>query len=170
MVIDIRTLIFLTGLIHFLEVLMFVHQNIANKRAMGPGWWLMWSGAKFSALMLMLFRGVPDLISIVITLQNPIILLSVIFMYIGVLRFFDLKVSWKLIIYIFGSFLVLHLFFQYVIDVIKIRALIINLYLLSVSILTIVCLIKKQDKCDCYVCKFQYSIIIFKYMLHYLPD
>lgn len=134
--IDIQTLIFITGIIHLIQVFVFYIQYRANKNIAGPGWWLMWSVAETLGLLLILLRGVPVFLPFVILFQDIILLAGAIFIYIGILRFFDQKINLKFILSFFGSFVILHLFFYIVDDNIAVRSFLLHLFVAIIAFLT----------------------------------
>ncbi|MEI6091393.1 MAG: PAS domain-containing sensor histidine kinase [bacterium] len=144
--IDIRTLILIVGITHLMQVLVFTHQYKVNKHVFGPGWWLMWSAAEFLGFGLMLLRNISFLQIYVIILLDIIIFTGTMFVYIGIIRFFEKKVNLKIIIPLLISFICLHLFFVFVIDSISIRTLIFNAYLSIISFLTAYSLYKYKNR------------------------
>jgi len=124
--IDIRTFIIIIGIAHLMQVLVFSFQYKANRSLSGPGWWLMWSATECLGFGLILLRNIPALFSLVIIFQDIFIFLGGVFIYIGLLRFFEQKVNSKLIIILIVSYVVLHLFFFLVIDLIEMRTLLID--------------------------------------------
>lgn len=142
MTIDIPTLILLIGILHLMQICVFSIQYKANNTIAGPGWWLLWSVAEFLGFILILFRNIPSLLPFIIVFQDPIILLGAVFIYIGVLRFFNQKVYFKFILYFLGCFIALHLFFFFIIDKILIRSLLVHLFLAIAAFQTAAALIK----------------------------
>jgi PAS domain S-box-containing protein len=158
--IDIRTLILIVGICHLMQVIVFLHQYKANKSINGPGWWLMWSAAECLGFILILLRSIPSLLTIVIIFQNTIILAGTIFVYLGVLRFFEKKINLKFIIPFFISFLVLHLFFTLVIDDIHVRTLNINAFISIVAFLTAFRIYKYKSESMASTANFNAIIIV----------
>ena len=146
MVTDIRTLVLIIGLSHLMQVIVFYHQYRVNKFVKGPGWWLLWSAAETLGFTLILMRFNPALLPFAIVFQDPLLVLGTIFIYIGVLRFFDLKVHFKTITAGFLSFVVLHLFFYCFLDKIEIRSILLCLYLAIISYMTVLSLHKHKTK------------------------
>jgi hypothetical protein len=77
--IDVRTLILVIGISHLLQVLVLFSQYKANKNILGPGWWLMWSAAEALGFVLILLRGIPSFVPIVILFQDIILISGTIF-------------------------------------------------------------------------------------------
>jgi PAS domain S-box-containing protein len=88
MALDIRTLIFVLGLTHVIQFGVFLHQYRVNRAIPGVVWWLLWSGVEVLAFASMLLRGIPALQTAAIITQNGLLILGVIFFYVGILRFF----------------------------------------------------------------------------------
>ena len=146
MVFDIRTLIFIIGIAHLMQVFVFFQQYKANKNIVGPGWWLLWSAAETIGFILLLFRGLPAILPYIIIVQSPIILLGTVFIYIGVMRFFDKKIDIKFVSTFYICYFFTHLFFFLVIDDINFRVFILNASLAIVAFLTFISLFKNKTK------------------------
>jgi diguanylate cyclase (GGDEF)-like protein/PAS domain S-box-containing protein len=146
MIIDIKTLVLITGVCHLMQFLVFLNQYKTNREVNGIGWWLLWSIAESVGFILILLRSIPYLLSIIIIFQNPIILLGTIFIYIGLMHFFEKKINLKIIVPFFFSFLALHLFFFLGKDDIIIRSIIINAALSIVGFFTAISIHKNKFK------------------------
>ncbi|NOU15989.1 MAG: PAS domain S-box protein [Bacteroidales bacterium] len=157
--IDIRTLILITGISHLMQVLVFYYQFITNKFIKGPGWWLMWSVAEFIGFGIILLRGIPSLLQLAIAFQNIIILLGTVFIYIGVLQFFEKKINLKFILSFFSSFVVLHLSFLFIKDDIYLRTLLLNVFLSAIAFLTAITIF--NNKTSYIASTANFSIILF---------
>jgi PAS domain S-box-containing protein len=159
MSIDIKTLILIIGISHLMQVLVFYYQYIANKFVKGIGWWLMWSIAEFIGFGLILLRGIPPLHQLIIALQNIIILLGTVFIYIGVFKFFERRVNLKFILTFFSSFAVLHISFLFIKDDIYLRTLLLNAFLSAIAFLTAITIFKNKTSNIASTANF--SIILF---------
>ena len=84
---DIRTLIFVLGITHIVQVVVLTYQYLISKTIPGVGWWLMWSAVEVIAFTFMLLRGIPSIDTMVIIGQNSLLLLGV-FFYISALCVF----------------------------------------------------------------------------------
>ncbi len=146
MAIDIPTLILLIGISHLMQMFVFSLQYKSNKMIAGPEWWLMWSAAEFLGFIFILIRSHPSIRPLAIIFQDPIILSGAIFIFIGVLKFFDKKINIKFIFSFAGSFLVIHLFFYLVKDDIVIRSFLIHAFLAIISYMTAACILKSKTK------------------------
>lgn len=136
MSIDIRTIIMVLGITHIIQIVVFYYQYMINKNYRGPGWWLMWSAAEVTGFAFMLLRQIPPIQKIAIIIQNSMIILGVIFLYIGIMRFFDKRENRVIIISVFSLFLASLLYFLYVNENFQIRGIIVSAALAFVSFLT----------------------------------
>lgn len=146
MVIDLRTVVFIMGISHFLQALVFFQQYRANKNLVGPGWWFLWSAAGSLGFVLILLRNNLSLLPIAITLQDPIIILGIIFQYIGIQKFLNQKVNFNLLAFFFTFFIVIHVFFYLVIDNIFIRTLLFNVYLSVLGFVNAITFIRNGNR------------------------
>lgn len=146
MEIDIKTLILTIGVFRLIQVFVFLYQFKTSKYTFGPGWWLLWSIAETFGSIVILLRGIPSLLPLAIIFQNAIIVSGSIFIYVGVIRFFEKKVNLKFIIIYFVSYFVLHLFFLFIINISDIRTLLLYTYLSGTALLTVWCLFKNKTQ------------------------
>ena len=134
--IDIRTIILILSFTHLMQVLVFYHQYKVNKVYKGIGWWLMWSAAESIGFVFILLRGIPSLLNTAIIGQNAVLFAGTIFIYIGVMRFFDKKEYLKIVIPAFVSYVILILFFLFINNNIQIRSGITSIAYAVISFLT----------------------------------
>ena len=123
--IDIRTLVLILGVTHLIQVAVFLQQYKINQTYQGLGWWLLWSAAAVVGFISMLLRDIPSLHSPAIIVQNSVLFLGTIFIYIGVVRFLDRKENGKVIISVYAAFIAAFIYFVYVHDNIIVRSVII---------------------------------------------
>lgn len=142
MEIDIRTLILILGVSHLMQVVVFFHQYKVNKTYNGIGWWLLWSAAESIGFLSMLLRGIPSFFQFVVMIQNISIISGTIFIYIGIMRFFNKKENLKIIIPIFIVYVLSLFYFLIIYNDIQIRSVIINTSLAIISFLTAISLFK----------------------------
>jgi len=142
--IDIRTLVLIIGLVHLMQVFIFYHQYKTNKFFAGPGWWLLWSAAEFIGFGFILLRDVPSLLSFSILLQDPIIILGTLFLYFGIVTFFDKKVKLKFISLFFLSFVFVHVFFFLVFDNIRVRSIVFDFYIAFIAFMAAVVIYRNK--------------------------
>ncbi len=133
---DIRTLILVISITHVIQFVIFSYQYTMNKSYQGIGWWLLWSASEIAGFIFILLRQIPSIHVAAIIGQNTMIILGVVFLYIGIMRFFDRKENVPAISLIFGAFLVTFLYFILVHDDILIRGIIISATLAAVSFLS----------------------------------
>lgn len=146
MVIDLRTLVFVMGISHFLQALVFFQQYKANKNLVGPGWWFLWSVTGSFGFVLVLLRKNVSLLPFVIIIQDPVIILAIIFQYIGIVKFFNKEVNYKLLALFFGLFVFIHVFFYLVIDSIFIRTVTFNVYLSILGFVNAITFIRNSNR------------------------
>jgi diguanylate cyclase (GGDEF)-like protein/PAS domain S-box-containing protein len=136
MTFDIRTLAFVLGMTHIIQVVVFAQQYRINKTIPGVGWWLMWSSVEVIGFSFMLLRGIPSIESVAILGQNTLIILGVLFLYVGLMRFLGKKENHWMVISIFVVFIVPFLYFLWVDNNIEIRGILIAAALAEVSFLS----------------------------------
>jgi PAS domain S-box-containing protein len=129
-----------------MQVLVFFYQYTANKNINGPGWWLMWSAAESLGFILILLRNIPSLLHIVIVFQNPLILAGTIFIYLGVMRFFNKEINLKFLISFFSVYLVVHFYFILIQDNIVIRSIIFSAGISIISFLTAISIYRNKTR------------------------
>lgn len=146
MSIDIKTLILILGVTHLLQIFVFIYQYLINPKIKGPGWWIVWSLIETIGFALILLRTIPELLPLIIPVQNLVLLSGTILIYIGVLKFFDKKVNYILISFLSLVFLIVHLLFIYSDNNITIRSINISLFIAIFSFLTAFSILKCKTK------------------------
>ncbi len=136
MSIDIRTLIVVLGITHLIQFAVFFQQYRINKTYNGVVWWLMWSAAEVIGFGSMLLREIASIHLMAIMVQNSMIFLGTIFIYIGVMRFLGREVKRTAIFSVFAVFIAAFVYFVYVDNNIAIRGVIICGALATISFLT----------------------------------
>ena len=134
--IDIRTLVLVLGITHIIQVVVFTYQYMLNKTIPGVGWWLMWSAVEVIGFTFMLLRGIPSMDSLAIIAQNALLVLGVIFLYIGLMRFLDKKENLGIVVSIFALFIIPFLYFLWVDNDIQVRGILVAAALATVSFLS----------------------------------
>ena len=160
MKIDIPTFSLILGITHLIQVMIFFYHQKVNRNIKGPVWWLWWSIAEAAGFVFVIIRQYPSLLPISILFQGPVILLGTVFIYIGVIRFFDKKVPFRLLILFFGSFCFLHLFFYLAFDLIQARSILFALYMALTSFSTAVILLKHLRPAFKMTAYFNFAIFI----------
>jgi PAS domain S-box-containing protein len=146
MAIDVKTLILFTGICHLMQFLVLYQQYRTNENIFGTGWWLLWSIAEVFGFIVMLLRGIPALLPVIIIVQNSLFLAGTVFVYFGIMRFYNKKINYKLIIPVFLSYVTLHLFFYLVKDNISMRTLIFDAAISIVGFLNAYTLSKNKTR------------------------
>jgi diguanylate cyclase (GGDEF)-like protein/PAS domain S-box-containing protein len=124
MEIDIRTLSLVNSIAAVIQVIALTLQYILVKTYRGIGWWLI--GFLMFALGFLFapLRDISQISQISIFFHNLTLILGIVFLYIGLLRFLNLKENKKIIIFILVSYIFLFTFFLYIQDDITARTVI----------------------------------------------
>jgi len=133
---DIPTLVFILGVTHLIQVVVFIHQYRVNKTYPGVGWWLLWSVAEVFGFLFILLRDLQGVQPLVIILQNSLIVAGTLFLYIGVRLFLGRKVNVRMIIPVAGFFLSGLFFFLFFRPDFGLRSAVINGTLAFISLAT----------------------------------
>ena len=144
--IDLRTLALVLGITHLMQIVVFFYQYKANKEVEGPGWWLLWSAAEMLGFIIILLRAIPFLTFPIIVIQNLVLLIGPFFIYIGIVKFLGKKVNYRLLLYTFLTFSVIHFYYIFVDDNIEIRSVNISLFFALISFFTAYQIIKYSTK------------------------
>lgn len=112
---SIRTIISIILFASIIQFIVLYYQYKINQKYAGIGWWLLWAGAESAVFLIMLFRSHIPFADYFLLLQNMIILLCMIFLYIGIMRFIGRDINKNLILISSIVFLVVH-FYVTVID------------------------------------------------------
>ncbi|MFA5011818.1 MAG: PAS domain S-box protein [Ignavibacteria bacterium] len=112
---SIRTIISIILFASIIQFIVLYYQYKINKKYAGIGWWLLWAGAESAVFLIMLFRSHIPFADYFLLLQNMMILLCMIFLYIGIMRFIGRDIHKNLILISSIVFLVVH-FYVTVID------------------------------------------------------
>lgn len=136
MPLDIRTFIFILGITHIFQIVVFSYQYWMNRNYAGIGWWLLWSISEVIGFGFMFFRDTPATRTIAITGQNTFIILGVICLYIGILRFFGKKSGMGIATTLFAIFFALFSYFIFINDDIINRGIVICITLAITSFLS----------------------------------
>jgi PAS domain S-box-containing protein len=136
MKIDLQTLVIVLVVIQFTLGLAVLHQYNVNKAYKGVMWWLLWLIADMSSFVFMLFRNIPSIFPAIVMLQNLLLVAGAVFLYVGVIKFFDKRVNLKLIIPVITVYAVGLTCFIFILDDIRIRSYLINTTLSFFALLT----------------------------------
>jgi PAS domain S-box-containing protein len=143
---DIKTIIIVLVLMQLLQMLIFFFQYKTNKSINGPGWWFLWCTFENIGLIFIILRTIPWLLPFIIIFQDLVLFTGTVFIYIGVLTFFNKKPNYRIIFSMVGVFFIVHLFFVYVIDSINARSAVFAIGVTITSFSTAICLITNKTK------------------------
>jgi PAS domain S-box-containing protein len=133
---DIRTLVFVLGITHIIQMIVFSSQYLINRNYRGIGCWLIWSAAEVMGFTFLLLREIPSIQLIAIICQNAMIISGVIFLYVGIVRFLGKKENLALVVSIFVLFVAAFLYFIFVKNDIHARSIIIAVTLAIIAFMT----------------------------------
>ena len=136
MALDIRTLVLVVGVAHIIQFVVFIHQYFINRNCRGVGWWLLWTAAEVLAFGFMLLRAIPAIETPVIIAQNSFLILGVMFLYIGIVRFFDRRENRGLLVLFYALFLAIICYFLYGNNDINVRSVAIDAALAAMALLS----------------------------------
>jgi len=132
---EIRTLALVFGLIHFLQVVVFLLKAHVHRREPTNFWWMLWSFSGLLAVAALLLRGVYPQAAFLILLQNVFFTFAVVFLYTGILRFFGKHPEWVLLSGLMALFFFALAYYIYIRDQIAIRTFLISVAWGSLSLL-----------------------------------
>ena len=91
MIFDTKTLAFILGLVYVTQVVsLYIQYRIGSKTYHGIGWWLLGSGLMALGVIFMPMVTVESL-EMLARIANPLVVLGLFFLNIGLMRFFELK-------------------------------------------------------------------------------
>ena len=134
MELNVKTLILLVGLVFLIRFLFLYYLYTINKSYKGLGWFVLWSGSDIIILLTIILRNNLTRGETLLLPQNIIQILSLIFMYTGLMKFINTNVNKRLILIYSGIYVILISYFAYIENIPSIRIGIINVF---VSILLI---------------------------------
>jgi PAS domain S-box-containing protein len=121
MKIDIFTFAIVLGITHSIQFIIFLLEYFYHKNYKGPGWWLLWSSSAVLGFLFLVARRFESFEHIFILLQNLMLITSSMFLYIGIMRFWDHKERLILLILILLLFIAPFIYFTFFLDSIQIR-------------------------------------------------
>lgn len=136
MQIDIRTLIFIIGITHIIQFVIFYIQFKVVKVYKGIGWWLLWSALEIIGFLAILFRDLQSIFNIIIILQNTTIILGMLCIYIGYMRFVGKKVNKIVLHSVIIVYLTVFLYFLFIDYNLQLRSEIVNSSIVFISFFT----------------------------------
>jgi PAS domain S-box-containing protein len=133
---DIRTIIFILGFTHLIQVLVFFHQYKINRAYDGVGWWLAWSAVEAIGFGFMFLRNVAGLQHTFIFLQNMLTVAGTVFLYVGVRKFFHRGINVKILAPVLIIFLIAFSYFLFIREDLRLRSTMLNATLCAISLVT----------------------------------
>lgn len=127
--IDIRTTALFVVIINFVQVIFLALNYFLHKSYKGSGWWFIWSiliAGGFAFLVSRTFNVFDE--KYAIFFQNIFLVAGFISLYIGILRFFNMKVNILLPVISFVIFFIINFVFSFIQDRANIRSILLNLY------------------------------------------
>jgi len=129
MTIDIRSLAFSIGIAALVQIAALFLQFRLNKNYRGTGWWLLWGLCMAAGFMALLSRDfVPSwLAPLTILTANALLIMGLVFLYVGVIRFTERKENLTLAGIAFAAFLLVTIYAIFIVQHENIR--VVALYL-----------------------------------------
>ena len=125
MKIDIYTFAIVLGIVYSIQFVIFFIEYNNHRSYKGPGWWLIWSAAAVVGFLFMVARQIPSFEHIAILGQNVMLLLAISFVYIGIVKFLDKPLKFKLVSVVYFLFLLPFCYYDFFEDNIHIRTILI---------------------------------------------
>ncbi|MCE1164153.1 MAG: PAS domain S-box protein [Bacteroidetes bacterium] len=144
--IDITSVSILIIIVNVLQVAGLLFQFILNRSYKGNGWWLMWSISIATGFIFLQLRVIPGLTQHAILFQNIFLLLGLVFLYIGIMRFLGRREN---SVFIYAGYIIYDIlitYFLYFEDNVHIRSIIFAAGLVFLSFITAYSLIKYKDE------------------------
>lgn len=134
MKLDTQTLAIILSLVLVTQVIALFVQYRLNRTYRGIGWWLLGSSIMALGVIFMPMVTVKSLLMLAM-ISNPLMFLGQIFLYVGIIRFFDEQESRRMLSTIFILFLLSYYYFMFFNNDISSRTLVINAALATISYL-----------------------------------
>jgi len=144
--IDLPTLSLVIIVVNLVQIAVLLLQFYSNRTIKGIGWWLSWSIFIAVGFTFLYLRSFPGVYSYSILFQNASIMIGLIFLYIGITRFFG-KTENKLALYIlYGLYVVAIFFFTFIHENINARTVLISVSVSVIAFATAYSLLKYRTK------------------------
>jgi diguanylate cyclase (GGDEF)-like protein/PAS domain S-box-containing protein len=143
---DIRTLSLLLIVTYVLQVAALYIQYRVNQTYHGLGWWSLAYATVAIGFALLQLREVVSSVFVPIILGNALVVLGTFFLYVGVMRFFELKENPWILYSTFAFFFLFFFYFTYVKDNISARTVIVSVILAGISFLAAQALIVEKPR------------------------
>ena len=124
MKIDIYTFAIVLGIVYAIQFIIFFIEYNNNRSYKGPGWWLIWSATAVLGFLFMVSRQITSFEHFAILGQNAMLLLAISFVYIGIKQFLNKAVGYKLISLVYILFLIPFSYYDFIVDNIHCRTII----------------------------------------------
>lgn len=142
---DVETLVITKSIINlFCLVIIWVSVKL-NENIHGSKLWVMGNACNCSGILLLLMRKVISDQSIGLIIGSQLTVLGSLFIYIGIMRFLERKINYKIIASSYVAFTILNIYFTYIKDNSVFRASIFSFYLAVYLIIASVILLKNKD-------------------------
>lgn len=134
--IDISSVSILIVFIHIIQVAALLVQFLLNRDYKGMGWWLLWGVSIVTGFIFLHLRYIEWFTPYAIFLQNSFLILGLIFLYVGIMRFLERKENALILYSAYGVFEILLIYFIHFEDSVHIRSLLFASVLLLISAAT----------------------------------
>jgi len=144
--IDLPTLSLVIIVVNLVQIAVLLLQFYSNRTIKGIGWWLSWSIFIAVGFTFLYLRSFPGVFSYSILFQNAAIMIGLVFLYVGVIRFLGYKEN-KLAVYsLYGLYVFTIFFFTFVNDNINARTVFISVSVSAIAFATSFALLKYRSK------------------------
>lgn len=165
MILDTQTLIFILSLTLLTQVIaLFIQYSIENRPYHGIGLWLIGSILMALGFVFMPFVSVESL-QFLAMIANPLVVLGHVFLYVGLIRFFDQREKSWLIVVFYSLFLIFYYYFMFIFNDLSSRSAVINGALAVISFLIVLKIFVGQDKSISHATKFTGATFLFYALL-----
>jgi PAS domain S-box-containing protein len=144
--IDLRTLIAVIGIIHLVQLIVFIVLYYTSSHYKGVRMWLWWCAAEFIGFAFLLLRQIPSLFEISVVLQNSFIVAGTLFLYTGVRQFYGKDPHAKITVSAFVLFFLLICIFLFIYNDILVRSFFINVILAVVAVPTFITMFRDRPE------------------------
>ena len=146
MTIDIKTIYVILCISSIMQLGMFYQQFQINKYIKGPGWWIFWNAFIFLSTACVLQRINSRSQSVVLFLQDPLLVSGLMFLTFGIIRFFGQKINFKLFLALFFIYIISYLFFFFLVDIFTARVILSDIYTALFSLLSLYYVFRYKKK------------------------
>ena len=133
--IDIHTLALSLSISTIVQIIALFFQYRVDRTHHGLGWWTLSSALIALGFAFNILRDYPSMQQVSVIANNALFFGGMIFLYVGILRFFDQRESRGRLIVIYGSVLLVIIYFTYLLDDINTRRVVMSAAIAAVSFL-----------------------------------